>query len=117
MYNQICQSNCCECAEAQQAATGAGSKNRTFTINGAITVIETVTNAENLSANEWSRAREEKDTVCVTTNQSNGALTGQECYQIVPCEVETTGGAAQVGGKILGGGVKIPKQSSGLGME
>lgn len=76
-YNQICQSNCCECAESQQASTGNGSKNRTFTINGAITVVETVTTAEDTAANEWSRARQEKDTVCVTTNQSGASLTGQ----------------------------------------
>ncbi len=31
-FNQICQTNCCECAEAAHAALAIQAKNRTFTI-------------------------------------------------------------------------------------
>ena len=45
-FTQICQSNCCECAEAVHASLSAATKNRTFTIAGAISVLETVEFAE-----------------------------------------------------------------------
>ena len=74
-FNEICQTNCCECAEAAHAALAVQAKNRTFTISGAISVLERVYFAERERAAEESVSRSEKDTVCVTTN-SNGGLSG-----------------------------------------
>jgi hypothetical protein len=44
--NQIWQTNCCECAESADAALAIQAKNRTFTIQGSISVLERVYLAE-----------------------------------------------------------------------
>jgi hypothetical protein len=67
-YNQICQTNCCECAEAAHAALAIQAKNRTFTIQGAISVLERVYLAERERSAENSESVAEKQTVCVTSN-------------------------------------------------
>jgi hypothetical protein len=71
-YNQICQTNCCECAEAAHAALAIQAKNRTFTIQGAISVLERVYLAERERSAENSESVAEKQTVCVTTNENGG---------------------------------------------
>lgn len=71
-YNQICQTNCCECAEAAHAALAIQAKNRTFTIQGAISVLERVYLAERERSAENSESVSEKQTVCVTNNQNGG---------------------------------------------
>ena len=59
---QICQTNCCECAESAHAALAVQAKNRTFTISGAISVLEQVYFAERERAAEESIARAEEIT-------------------------------------------------------
>lgn len=85
-YNEICQANCCECSQAAQAAQGYETKNRTFVINGAITVLEEISIASNAQANEYSKGEEEKDTVCVLINQSNTPVTVGALGQGAPSE-------------------------------
>ena len=84
-FTQICQSNCCECAESAHASIAAASKNRTFVISGAISVIETLEFSEESSAAENSQAREEKDTICVTNNQNGGLGSTPECINVTVC--------------------------------
>jgi hypothetical protein len=84
-YNQICQSNCCECAEAAHAAVAFQAKNRTFTIQGAISVLERVTLAERERSAENSESKSEKQTVCVTNNQNGGLGANQECITVEVC--------------------------------
>lgn len=84
-FNQICQTNCCECAEAQQAALAVSTKNRTFTIAGSINVYEQVYFAERENAAEESQSRSEKNTVCVTTNENGGLGAQPECIELTVC--------------------------------
>ena len=84
-YNQICQTNCCECAESAHAALAIQAKNRTFTIQGAISVLERVYIAERERAAENSESFAEKDTVCVTTNENGGLGADQECITVQAC--------------------------------
>lgn len=75
-FDQICQTNCCECAEAAHAALAIQAKNRTFTIQGAISVLERVYLAERERAAENSESFAQKETVCVTTNANGGLGAG-----------------------------------------
>ncbi len=84
-YNQICQTNCCECAEAAHAALAIQAKNRTFTIQGAISVLERVYLAERERSAENSESVAEKQTVCVTTNENGGLGAEQQCVTVEVC--------------------------------
>ena len=84
-FNEICQTNCCECAESAHAALAIQAKNRTFTIQGAISVLERVYFAERERAAEESISRSEKDTVCVTTNNNGGLGASPECITLTVC--------------------------------
>lgn len=84
-YNQICQTNCCECAEAAHAALAIQAKNRTFTIQGAISVLERVYLAERERSAENSESVSEKQTVCVTNNQNGGLGADQQCVTVEVC--------------------------------
>ena len=84
-YNQICQTNCCECAESAHAALAIQAKNRTFNIQGSISVLERVYIAERERAAENSESVAEKDTVCVTTNTNGGLGAEQECITVQAC--------------------------------
>jgi hypothetical protein len=84
-FNQICQTNCCECAESAHAALAIQAKNRTFTIQGAISVLERVYLAERERAAENSESFAEKDTVCVTTNENGGLGAEQQCVTVQAC--------------------------------
>lgn len=84
-YNQICQTNCCECAEAAHAALAIQAKNRTFTIQGAISVLERVYLAERERSAENSESVSEKQTVCVTNNQNGGLGADQQCITVEVC--------------------------------
>jgi len=84
-FNQICQTNCCECAEAAHAALAIQAKNRTFTIQGAISVLERVYLAERERAAENSESFAEKQTVCVTTNENGGLGAEQTCVTVQAC--------------------------------
>ena len=84
-YNQICQTNCCECAESAHAALAIQAKNRTFQIQGSISVLERVYLAERERAAENSESFAEKDTVCVTTNTNGGLGAEQQCITVQAC--------------------------------
>lgn len=84
-YNQICQTNCCECAESAHAALAIQAKNRTFQIQGSISVLERVYLAERERAAENSESFAEKDTVCVTTNTNGGLGAEQQCVTVQAC--------------------------------
>jgi hypothetical protein len=83
--NQICQTNCCECAEAAHAALAVQAKNRTFTIEGSISVLERVYFAERERAAENSISESQKDTVCVTTNENGGLGAPAKCITVEVC--------------------------------
>lgn len=83
-FNQICQTNCCECAESAEAAIAVQQKNRTFTINGSISVIEEVEYAERERAAEQSQGQSQKQVVCETNQASNGGL-GLGCASVNLC--------------------------------
>jgi len=95
-FNQICQTNCCECAEAAHAALAIQAKNRTFTIQGAISVLERVYLAERERAAENSESFAEKQTVCVTTNENGGLGAEQTCVTVSSCPPELTAVPAKV---------------------
>lgn len=95
-FNQICQTNCCECAEAAHAALAIQAKNRTFTIQGAISVLERVYLAERERAAENSESFAEKQTVCVTTNENGGLGAEQTCVTVSSCPPELTAQPAKV---------------------
>lgn len=84
-FSQICRSNCCECAEAAHAAIAQKAKNRTFTINGAISVIERVQWCEEQLAAEYSTSEAEKDTICVLNNKNGGLGNESECITVTIC--------------------------------
>ncbi len=87
-FNQICQTNCCECAEAAHAALAVQAKNRTFTIQGNISVLERVYFAERERAAENSQSVAEKKTVCVTTNDNGGLGAQPECIELIVCPTD-----------------------------
>lgn len=45
-YSQICQSNCCACEQEAHASYQNEAKNRTFVIQGSISVLETLSRIE-----------------------------------------------------------------------
>ena len=98
-YNQICQTNCCECAEAAHAALAIQAKNRTFTIQGSISVLERVYLAERERAAENSESFAEKDTVCVTTNTNGGLGAEQQCVTVQACPPELSAPVPRVQSK------------------
>lgn len=67
-YSQICQSNCCACEEEAHASYQNEAKNRTFVIQGSISVLETLSRVEAGQARENSQGISEKQTVCQTNN-------------------------------------------------
>jgi hypothetical protein len=111
-YNQICQSTCCECAEAAHAALAIQAKNRTFTIQGAISVLERVTLAERERSAENSESKSEKQTVCVTNNQNGGLGANQECITVEVCppglNTVTPVKAGRIPSSVQGPQVKAP---------
>jgi hypothetical protein len=98
-FNQICQTNCCECAESAHAALAIQAKNRTFTIQGAISVLERVYLAERERAAENSESFAEKDTVCVTTNTNGGLGAEQQCVTVQACPPELSAPVPRVQSK------------------
>jgi hypothetical protein len=88
--NQVCQTNCCECAEAAHAALAIQAKNRTFTIEGSISVLERVYFAERERAAENSVSESQKDTVCVTTNENGGLGGPAKCITVQVCPPDIT---------------------------
>ena len=98
-FNQICQTNCCECAESAHAALAIQAKNRTFTIQGSISVLERVYLAERERAAENSESFAEKDTVCVTTNTNGGLGAEQQCVTVQACPPELSAPVPRVQSK------------------
>lgn len=101
-YSQICQSNCCSCEEASHAGYTNARKNRTFTIAGSISVLETLRVQEKGEARENSKGFSEKDTICQTNNAEGGLGSGNECVEVKVCPLEANLGAPPKGGKDLG---------------
>ena len=95
-FNEICQTNCCECAESAHAALAIQAKNRTFTIQGAISVLERVYFAERERAAEESVSKSEKDTVCVTTNNNGGLGASPECITLTVCPPSLGNGTSKL---------------------
>jgi len=93
-FNEICQTNCCECAESAHAALAIQAKNRTFTIQGAISVLERVYFAERERAAEEAISHSEKDTVCVTSNSNGGLGASPECITLTVCPPSLGNGTA-----------------------
>jgi hypothetical protein len=100
-YSQICQSNCCSCEEEAHAAYTNARKNRTFTISGSISVLETLRVQEQGKARENSQGYSEKDTIC-QTNNAEGDLGAGACggLQAATCDLGTIQKGVQ--GKQLG---------------
>jgi hypothetical protein len=67
-YDQICQSECCACEEEAHASYDKALKKRTFTINGSISVLETLSAIEKGQAKENSQGKSEKTSICQTQN-------------------------------------------------
>ena len=111
-FNQICQTNCCECAESAHAALAIQAKNRTFTIQGAISVLERVYLAERERAAENSESFAEKDTVCVTTNENGGLGAEQQCVTVQACPPELSAPGPKVQSK---GPIIPPVRGSAVG--
>lgn len=84
-FNQFCQTNCCECAEAAHAALAVQAKNRVFNITGSISVLERVFFAERERAAEESISESQKETVCVTNNENGGLGASPECITLTVC--------------------------------
>ena len=75
-FTQICQSNCCACEEEAHAAYSNAVKNRTFSISGSISVLETLAIQEMGQGEQNSQGYSEKDTICETNNASGGLGAG-----------------------------------------
>jgi len=84
-FSQICQSNCCACEEEAHASYQNEAKNRTFVIQGSISVLETLSKIEAGQARENSQGRSEKDTICQTNNNQGGLGASQECLTASVC--------------------------------
>ena len=70
-FQQVCQTETCENAEACEAACGIQTKCRKFTICGSISVDEEVNFFERERSEEESGAESSKKSCCVTNNASN----------------------------------------------
>lgn len=114
-YNQICQTNCCECAEAAHAALAIQAKNRTFTIQGAISVLERVYLAERERSAENSESVSEKQTVCVTNNQNGGLGAEQQCITVEVCPPGLNAPATPVKASRTPSSVQAPPVSAPIG--
>lgn len=88
-FTQICQSNCCACEEEVHASYDNAAKNRTFSIYGSISVLESVSRREYGQAREKSDGRSEKDQICQTNNAQGGLGAGPDCINVSVCP--TTG--------------------------
>lgn len=88
-YSQICQSNCCACEEEVHAGYTNQKKNRTFTIAGSISVLETLRVQEAGRARENSEGFSEKNTICQTNHAEGGLGAGEECIEVKVCPIET----------------------------
>ena len=64
-------------AESAQAALAVQAENRSFTIQGSISVLERVYLAVRERAAENSESFAQKDTVCANTNINGGLAGGQ----------------------------------------
>ena len=100
-YSQICQSNCCSCEEEAHASYANQQKNRTFTISGSISVLETLRVQEAGRAREKSEGFSEKDTICQTNNAEGGLGAGPECVNVTVCPIQSNLGSGN-GGKQTG---------------
>jgi hypothetical protein len=89
-YDQICQSECCACEEEAHASYDKALKKRTFTINGSISVLETLSAIEKGQAKENSQGKSEKTSICQTQNQEGGLGAGTGDCVVVSCP--TNGG-------------------------
>lgn len=94
-YSQICQSNCCACEEEAHAGYTNARKNRTFTIAGSISVLETLRIQEQGRARENSEGFSEKNTICQTNNAEGGLGAGQDCVEVKVCPLETNLGSGK----------------------
>ena len=99
-YSQICQSNCCSCEEEAHAAYTNARNNRTFTLSGSISLLETLRVQEQGRGRENSQGYSEKDTICQTNNAEGGLGAGNECITLQSCPIETN--LQSNGGKQLG---------------
>jgi hypothetical protein len=81
-FTQICQSNCCACEEEAHAAYSNAVKNRTFTISGSISVLETLAVQEMGQGEQNSQGYSEKDTICETNHASGGLGAGNQCVEV-----------------------------------
>ena len=99
-FSQICQSNCCSCEEEAHAAISNAQKNRTFTISGSISVLETLSVQEAGRARENSQGFSEKDTICQTNNAEGGLGAGPDCVNVTVCPIQSNLGSS--GGKQTG---------------
>jgi hypothetical protein len=84
-FSQICQSNCCECAEEAHSSFANQQKNRTFSISGSIQVLENLYLQENGQAAEQSYGRAEKDSICQRNNAQGGLGAGLGCTTVSAC--------------------------------
>jgi hypothetical protein len=98
-YSQICQSNCCSCEEEAHAGYTNQRKNRTFTISGSISVLETLRVQEQGRARENSEGYSEKNTICQTNNAEGGLGSGNECVEIKcpPADINLGGSGKKTG--------------------
>jgi hypothetical protein len=84
-YSQICQSNCCECAEEAHSSVATQQKNRTFSISGSIQVLENLYLQECGEAAEESYGRAEKDSICQRNNAQGGFGANLGCAVVQAC--------------------------------
>jgi hypothetical protein len=89
-FTELQQTNCCECAESAHAALAIQAKNRTFTIQGAISVLERVYFAERERAAEEAISHSQKDTIVVTNNQNGGLGSSPSCISLTVCPPNIT---------------------------
>lgn len=102
-FSQVCQSNCCACEDEDHASYTNAEKQRTFNIQGSITVSESVRFQEEGKAREVSEGRSQKTTVCQTNNAEAGLGAGNECITVSVCPPESNlGQGVSKGGKSLG---------------
>jgi hypothetical protein len=83
-FNQIWQTNCCECAEAAQAALAVQAKNSTFTIAGSISVIERVYSQREKGLRRTLRAVRRR-TQCASPSTRTAASTLSPSSSSSPC--------------------------------
>jgi hypothetical protein len=102
-FTQICQSNCCECAEEAHSSFANQQKNRTFTISGSIQVLENLYLQESGQAAENSFGRAEKDSICERNNAQGGVGNGLGCTQASVCLASPSSSLGAVKGVAIKG--------------